>query len=80
MVISDSGSSTGWSTPTRSRRICPIPGGYAKRQLQRNSVKITVDAYTARSGIPERSDDPIAKVYSAMFPGLFQVLETMPED
>lgn len=47
----------------------------------RNSVKITVDAYNgAIRYYLSDPDDPIAKVYSAMFPGLFQDLDAMPED
>ncbi|OPY01757.1 MAG: hypothetical protein A4E61_01544 [Syntrophorhabdus sp. PtaB.Bin184] len=47
----------------------------------RNSVKITVDAYngTIKYYLSD-PDDPIAKAYSTMFPGLFQDFDAMPED
>lgn len=47
----------------------------------RNSVKVTVDAYDGaiRYYLTD-PDDPVAKVYGAMFPGLFQDLSAMPED
>ena len=47
----------------------------------RNSVKVTVDAYhgsvTFYQADPE---DPILRVYSRAFPGLFKPLEAMPAD
>ncbi len=47
----------------------------------RNSVKITVDAYNgAIKYYLCDPDDPMAKVYSKMFPSLFQALDAMPED
>ena len=47
----------------------------------RNSVKITVDAYSgAINYYLSDTDDPIAKVYGAIFPGLFKSLDAMPED
>lgn len=47
----------------------------------RNSVKITVDAYNgAIKYYLSDPDDPIIKVYSTMFPGLFQNLDAMPDD
>ena len=47
----------------------------------RNSVKITVDAYNGSiKYYLSDPDDPMIKVYSAMFPGLFQNLDVMPDD
>ena len=47
----------------------------------RNAVKVTIDAYHGRT-IFHLIDpsDPIAATVGKMFPGLFQPLETMPED
>ncbi len=47
----------------------------------RNSVKAVVDAYNGTVTFYLSSpDDPIIAAYAKIFPGLFQPLETMPED
>lgn len=47
----------------------------------RNAVKATIDAYhgTVRFHVID-PDDPIVRTIGLMFPGLFEPLETMPED
>jgi uncharacterized protein len=46
----------------------------------RNSVKITIDAYTGETRFYLIDpDEPIAATYARIFPGLFQPVETMPE-
>jgi uncharacterized protein len=47
----------------------------------RNAVKVTVDAYHGRTVFHLIDpDDPIAMTIGKVFPGLFQPLDTMPED
>jgi uncharacterized membrane protein (UPF0182 family) len=47
----------------------------------RNAVKVTIDAYHGRTIFHVvNPSDPIALTIGKMFPGLFQPLETMPED
>jgi len=47
----------------------------------RNSVKIVVDAYTGDvSYYLAEPDDPIARAYQRMYPGLIQPLEEMPDE
>ena len=53
-----------------------------KNNYIRNSVKVTVDAYTGEVNFylfkPE--DDPIIRVYKKIFPDLFKNLDEMPEE
>ncbi len=52
-----------------------------KLNYMRNSVKVTIDAYNgAINYYLSDPDDPIAKTYNAIFPGLFKDLSAMPED
>lgn len=54
------------------------PGGYAFNYI-RNSIKITVDAYTGEvTFYLVDADDPLAKTYQNMFPELFTT--EVPED
>lgn len=59
---------------------------YSKRlanriNYMRNSVKVTVDAYNGSVNFYlSDSDDAIAKVYRAIFPGLLKPMAEMPED
>ena len=47
----------------------------------RNSVKVAVDTYDGSVTFYQADpDDPILRVYSRAFPGLFKTLETMPAD
>lgn len=47
----------------------------------RNSVKVTVDAYTGQTNFYiTDAADPLINSYARVFPGLFQPLEQMPED
>lgn len=47
----------------------------------RNSVKVTVDAYTGETNFYiTDAADPLINSYAKVFPGLFQPLEQMPED
>lgn len=82
MVISDSGKLY-WMIDayTVSTRL-PYSRQLRNRvNYMRNSVKVTVDAYNgAIKYYLSDPDDPIAKVYNAIFPGLFQNLNAMPED
>lgn len=46
----------------------------------RNSVKIVTDAYTGEMTFYQADDsDPLIKVYSSIFPGLYKPLSAMPE-
>jgi uncharacterized protein len=47
----------------------------------RNSVKVTVNAYTGKVRFyTSDPTDPLIQAYSNLFPGVFQPLETMPQD
>ena len=47
----------------------------------RNSVKITIDAYNGSVKLYVNDpDDVLIKVYSNIFPGVFQSIDTMPKD
>ena len=47
----------------------------------RNSVKITIDAYNGSVKLYVNDpDDILIKVYSNIFPGVFQSIDTMPQD
>ena len=46
----------------------------------RNSVKVTVDAYTGDMNFYiADEDDPIIKTYAAIFPDIYQPISEMPE-
>ena len=55
--------------------------GLAPFNYIRNSVKITMDAYdgTMRFYVSD-SSDPVVRAYSAVFPTLFQSIDTLPSD
>jgi hypothetical protein len=59
---------------------------YSKRltnrvNYMRNSVKVTVDAYTGKVDLyVSDPDDAIVKVYAAIFPGLLKPIAEMPAD
>ncbi len=47
----------------------------------RNSVKVTINAYDGRTRFYLADpDDPIIRVYSKIFPGVFRPLDEMPKD
>ncbi len=47
----------------------------------RNSIKVTVDAYNGEINFYLNDpDDPIAKTYNAIFPGLLKTMSAMPDD
>ena len=52
-----------------------------KKNYVRNSVKITVDAYTGdvKFYLFKPEEDPIVRVYKKIFPDLFRNLDEMPE-
>lgn len=56
----------------------PYPGGNGNNYI-RNSVKVTIDAYSGeiRFYIAD-AEDPIIKTYAAIFPGVYQSLDEMP--
>jgi len=56
----------------------PAAGGV---NYMRNSVKVVIDAYdgTVRAYIAD-PDDPLVRAYAAIFSGIFQPLEAMPDD
>ena len=56
-------------------------GRFANKGINyiRNSVKVVIDAYNGNVSFYITDDeDPIAKTYSAIFPGLFKPLDQMP--
>jgi len=56
----------------------PYPGGNGNNYI-RNSVKITIDAYSGETRFYIADDkDPIIKTYAAIFPGVYQPLDEMP--
>jgi uncharacterized membrane protein (UPF0182 family) len=46
----------------------------------RDSVKATVDAYTGRVRLYQIADEPIARTWASVYPGLFESAEAMPAD
>ena len=56
----------------------PVAGGV---NYMRNSVKVVIDAYdgTVQAYIAD-PDDPLVRAYAAIFPGIFQPLEALPDD
>ncbi len=47
----------------------------------RNSIKVTIDAYTGRTDFYLIDpDDPVAATYAKIFPSLFQPIEAMPAE
>lgn len=60
----------------------PVRAGYTKINYIRNSVKITVDAYSGDVNayiIEKPHTDPMARVYAKMFPGVFKDISEMPQ-
>lgn len=56
----------------------PYPGGNGNNYI-RNSVKITIDAYSGETRFYiADAEDPLIKTYAAVFPGVYQTLEEMP--
>ena len=68
----------GYTTTDRYPYSDPVRG---IGNYMRNSVKVTIDAYTGavRFYIADPTD-PIVRAYAAAFPGLLQSLDTMPAD
>jgi uncharacterized membrane protein (UPF0182 family) len=68
----------GYTTTDRYPYSDPVRG---IGNYMRNSVKVTVDAYSGgvRFYIADATD-PIVRAYAAAFPGLLQPLDTMPAD
>ncbi len=46
----------------------------------RNSIKITIDAYSGAVNYYISNPDPIIKAYSRAYPGVFNSLDSMPEE
>ena len=46
----------------------------------RDSVKITVDAFTGRVAFYPIEDEPIARTWAAIYPDLFEPVDAMPEE
>ena len=59
----------------------PLSDTYAGVNYIRNAVKATVDAYDGSVHFyVSDPDDPIIQAYAAIFPGLLEPLEAMPDD
>ena len=57
----------------------PVIMGGQKMNYIRNSVKVTIDAYTGETKFYISDDtDPIIDVYAKIFPNLFESIENMP--